>query len=1034
MLNRIIGFSLEHRTIVLLLTAVLAVTGIISLANLPIDAFPDTSPVMVQVNTMVPGLSPEEIEVQVTYPIEQVISGLPGLTEVRSISKFGLSQVSAIFRDGFDILRARQLVSERINSAELPDQAGMHKPELGPISSGMGEVYHYLLKSDRHDLSELRTIQHWLVKAHLRSIPGVAEVNSWGGYEKQYHVLFDPALLAKYDLTLDDVISALRANNANVGGGNLSRAGQVQLVQGVGLVTNVAEIADIVIHHHGSQPIRVRDVADVEISHEIPSGAVTAEGKGEAVLGLGFMLLGENSREVTQRLRHKMEDVKKLLPPGVEIEEVYARTDLVDKVLLTARDNLLHGALLVVAALFVLGGGLRAGLIVATSIPLSFLFAGNLMAQAGIAGSLMSLGAIDFGILVDSSVIVVENSVRHLAEAGGTGRRKDIVREACVEVRTPTMFGELIIMIVYLPILTLQGTEGKLFRPMALTVLFALVGSLILSLTLIPALSATLLPRRPRHQEPWAVRLCLAIYRPILRWALAHRHLVVAMAALVLVVTGLLASQLGTEFIPRLSEHALVIATQRLADVSLDESVRYGTQIEKLLLANFSDEIDHIWTRTGRAEVATDPMGWDQSDVFITLKPLDHWKRATTQDDLVAQMQPILGDLPGMQLLFTQPIEQRVNEMIAGIRGDVGVKIFGDDFQHLTDYAQQVAEVLRGIRGSVDVATDQLSLLPVVRIDVDDDAIARYGVARRDVLTTVQALGTPQAGEVREGQRRFPLVVRLAEPYRRDWQALGQLLVCTPGGARLPLERLAKIEEVESPATISREWSKRRLLVQCNVRGRDMGSFVAEAQGKIARLARTWSTGYYVAWGGQFEEMQRAQARLAVVVPLAGLLIFTLLYASFGTLRDALLIYSGVPFAIVGGVIALSARGMPFSISAGVGFVALFGIAVLNGLVLVSYIRKLLADGLDVDQAVRTASLLRLRPVLMTSATAALGFVPMMLATAIGAEVQRPLATVVFGGVISSLILTLLVLPVLYSLFGKGEARFGAGCRRCPHS
>jgi heavy metal efflux system protein len=1019
MLNRIIGFSLDHRLIVLLLTAVLAVTGLISLANLPIDVFPDTSPVMVQVNTMVPGLGPEEIEVQITYPIEQVVSGLPGLREVRSLSKFGLSQVNAIFEDGFDILRARQLVSERITTAELPEQAGMHKPELGPISSGMGEVYHYLLKSDRHDLAELRTIQHWLVKAHLRSIPGVAEVNSWGGYEKQYHVLFDPALLAKYDLTLDDVIAALRANNANVGGGNLSHAGQVQLIQGVGLVTSLAEIADIVIRQHDGQPIRVRDVAEVEISHEIPTGSVTADGHGEVVLGLGFMLLGENSREITQRLRHKMEEVKKLLPPGAEIEEVYARANLVDKVLVTARDNLLHGALLVVAALFVLGGGWRAGLIVAASIPLAMLFAGNLMAQAGIAGSLMSLGAIDFGILVDSSVIVVENSVRHLAEAGGAGRRKEIVREACVEVRTPTMFGELIIMIVYLPILTLQGTEGKLFRPMALTVLFALAGSLLLSLTLIPALSATLLPRRPRDREPWAVRVCLAIYRPILRWALAHRQLVVTMAALVLVVTGLVASQLGTEFIPRLSEHAIVIATQRLADISLEESTRYGTQIEKLLLEKFPDEIEHIWTRTGRAEVATDPMGWDQSDVFITLTPLDEWKRATNQDELAAEMQRVLEDLPGMQMLFTQPIEQRVNEMIAGIRGDVGVKVFGDDFEHLKQYSQEVAEVLRGIRGAVDVSTDQLSPLPVVRIDIDDEAIARYGVARRDVLATIQALGTPQAGEVREGQRRFPLVVRLAEPYRDDWQALGELLVCTPGGARLPLARLAKIEQVESPATISREWSKRRLLVQCNVRGRDMGSFVAEAQRKIAGLARTWSAGYYVAWGGQFEEMQRAQARLAIVVPLAGLLIFMLLYASFGSVRDALLISSGVPFAVVGGVVALAVRGMPFSISAGVGFVALFGIAVLNGLVLVSYIRKLLSDGLDVDEAIRNASLLRLRPVLMTSATAALGFVPMMLATAIGAEVQRPLATVVFGGVISSLLLTLLVLPVLYSLFGR---------------
>ncbi len=609
------------------------------------------------------------------------------------------------------------------------------------------------------------------------------------------------------------------------------------------------------------------------------------------------------------------------------------------------------------------------------------------------------------------------------------------MREACVEVRTPTMFGELIIMIVYLPILTLQGTEGKLFRPMALTVLFALVGSLILSLTLIPALAATFLPRRVHEQEPWAVRVCQRIYRPALAWTLAHRRLVLVLAMLVLTGTALLASRLGTEFIPRLSEHALVIATQRLADVSLDESVRYGTQIEKLLLANFPDEIDHIWTRTGRAEVATDPMGWDQSDVFITLTPLSrleargHARRAGGPD----------ANGPRGSARHAAPLHPA--DRAARQRNDRrhprrrGGEDFWRRFRAFDPICRRGGRALRGIRGAVDVATDQLSLLPVVRIEVDEDATARYGVARRDVLATIQALGTPQAGEVREGQRRFPLVVRLAEPFRRDCEALGQLLVCTPSGARLPLSRLARIVEVNTPATISRERSERRTLVQCNVRGRDVGSFVAEAQAKIDRLSRSWAPGYSVAWGGQFEEMLRAQRRLAIVVPLAGLLILALLYASFGSVRDALLIYSGVPFAVVGGVVALAVRGMPFSISAGVGFVALFGIAVLNGLVLVSYIRKLLAEGVEIDQAILQASLLRLRPVLMTSATAALGFVPMMLATAIGAEVQRPLATVVFGGVISSLGLTLLVLPALYSLFGKplGHAHDWLG-RRTGHS
>ncbi len=588
MLNQIIRFSLDHRSLMLMLAGVLVVSGLVSLAQLPIDAFPDTSPVSVQVNTFAPSLGPEDIEAQITFPIEQVISGLPALREVRSISKFGLSQVTAIFADGFDILRARQLVSERLATADLPEQAGARKPEIGPIATGLGEVYHYLLTSDRHDLTELRTIHRWLVKAQLRTVPGVAEVNSWGGYDKQYHVLFDPARLIKYDLTLADVIEALRANNANVGGGNLERAGEIELIQGVGIVTDTAEIANIVIKHHDAQPVRVRDVADVEISHEIPSGAVTAEGKGEAVLGMGFMLLGENSREVTQRLRKKMEEIKPLLPAGVEIHEAYARTNLVDAVLVTAKDNLLHGAILVVAALFVLGGGLRAGLIVATSIPLSFLFAGNLMAQAGIAGSLMSLGAIDFGILVDSSVIMVENSVRHLAENHAGRSHADVVHDACVEVRTPTMFGELIIMIVYLPILTLEGVEGKLFRPMAFTVLFALLGSLILSLTLMPALAAMFLPKHPQERDPWAVRMCQKLYAPVLRWALAHRASVMVLAASMLTVAALVGSELGTEFIPRLNEHSIVIATTRLASVSLPESVRYGTQIEKLLLEEFS--------------------------------------------------------------------------------------------------------------------------------------------------------------------------------------------------------------------------------------------------------------------------------------------------------------------------------------------------------------------------------------------------------------------------------------------------------------
>ena len=1025
MLNRVISLALEQRLLVALLAIGLLVSGLWSLDRLPIDAFPDTSPILVQVNTVAPALGPQDIELQITTPLEQVLGGLPGLNEVRSLSKYGLSVVTCVFADGTDVLRARQLVTEKLATVDLPEMAGIQKPELGPIATGLGEVYHYLVSSDRHDLTELRTIHHWLIRSQLRMVQGVAEVNTWGGYEKQYHVLFDPARLAKYDLTLNDLVESLRTNNGNVGGGNIVRAGETRLIQGVGMLTSTAEIADIVLKHHNGQPVRVSDVAEVVIDHEIQSGAVTTMGRGQVVLGIGFMLLGENSRAVTERMRERMVEIRKTLPPGVRVDEALCRTGLVDTVLATAERNLFEGALLVVAALFALGGGLRAGLIVAVSIPLSFLCASNMMLAAGIAGSLMSLGAIDFGVLVDSSVIMVENSVRHLSEAHPGRSASDVVRYACVEVRQPTMFGELIIMIVYLPVLTLQGVEGKLFRPMAQTMLFALAGSLILSMTLTPMLAAMFLARG-EHHEPWLVRQAQRFYRPVLAWSLQRRRAVLLAATAAMGLTLALATQLGAEFIPRLNEHAVVIATQRLASVSLDEAVRQGTEMEKLLLAQFPDEIERIWTRHGTAEVATDPMGWDQADVFITLTPASQWKRATNQDKLVALMKESVNGAPGMMMMFTQPIEQRLNEMIAGIKADVGVKIFGENYDQLVKLAEQVADELRKVEGADGVNPDQLTGMPLLRIEVDQDSISRYGIPRRDVLSTIQSLGTPRVGDVREGPRRFPIVVRLAEEYRRDPDAIGQILVNTPSGARLPLARLAHLREIETPSVINHESARRRMLVQCNVVGRDTGSFVAEARSRLEKLQRSWPPGYFMAWGGKFEHMQRAQERLMIVVPVAGALIFLLLYLTFNSARDALLIYSGVPFAVVGGVVALWLRGMAFSISAGVGFIALFGIAVLNGLVLVSAIHKLLSEGKSLSEAISIAAVLRLRPVLMTSATAALGFVPMMLATAVGAEVQRPLATVVVGGILSSLALTLLVFPALYSLFAlPGESRPG---------
>ena len=1019
MVNRIITISLEHRFGVLLLAGLLIVTGVWSFRQLPLDAFPDITPVQVQILSVAPSLSAEEIEAQVTFPVEQAIFGLPGLEEVRSTSKFGYSRVQAIFEDGTDVLQARQLTSERLAAVTLPESAGTARPRLGPITSALGEVYQYLLLSNRHDLTELRTLHDWTVKPQLRTVPGVAEVNSFGGYEQQYTVRVDPDRLIKYDLNLDALTEALKANNVNVGGGYLEQAGELYLVQGVGLVSTVEEISNIVLASYEGVPVRVSDVADVEIGHEIRRGAVTYNGQGETVLGLAFMLLGQNSRDVTERLRAKMEEIKRSLPAGVQVQEVYARTDLVDMVLDTARHNLFYGAILVVASLFVLGGGLRAGLIVASAVPLCFLFASNVMLQTGITASLMSLGAIDFGILIDSSVIMVENSVRHLAENTSGRDVKQVVRDASIEVRKPTLFGEAIIMIVYLPILTLIGIEGKMFRPMALTVLFALAGSLVLSLTLMPVLASLFLSTRIQHKEPLVVRLCKALYRPVLRWVLANRAPVLISALAVLVAAGFLASELGTEFVPQLNEGSIIVNTVRLNGVSLEESIRYTTRMEKVLLREFPNEIKHIWSRTGMGEESTEPMGIEMTDIFLTLNPRHAWRRARTQEELVREIDKELAGLPGTNILFTQPIEMLVGDVMSGISADLGVKVFGDDFETLVELSDQIAAELRQVPGNADVAPDQVLGQPMLRITVDQQAISRIGLPRREVLEMVQALGTLHVGEVRQGQMRFPLVVRLAQRYREDPEAVRRILLPTADGKRIALEQVAKIEHVKGPAVIEREWAKRFVAVQCNVRGRDLGSFVEEARQRIDALVQEWPAGYYVAWGGQFEHMQRAQRRLAIVVPLAILLIFGLLYAAFRSVRDAFLILSGVPFAIVGGVVALYVCGLPFSISAAVGFIALFGIAVLNGLVLISYLRQLLADGWEMDRAILQAGQVRLRPVLMTAVTDALGFVPMMLATGVGAEVQRPLATVVVGGVMSSMFLTLLVLPVLYSLFGK---------------
>jgi cobalt-zinc-cadmium resistance protein CzcA len=1021
MLNWVIGWSLRHRFAVIAGWLAVVGIGLVAFRDLPIDAFPDTTPVQVQINTTAPALSPLEIERQITAPVERAISGLPGLKEVRSLSRFGMSQVVVIFDDDTDIYLARQVVSERLDRAELP--AGVTRPQLGPVATGLGEVFHYVVTGDK-SAAELRTIQDWIIQPQLVSVPGVAEVNSWGGDKRQVQVVVDPLLLQKHELTLADLIGALERNNANVGGGTLDQAGESSLIQGVALVTAPADVGKIVVAAKDGVPLRVGDVARVVEGRAIRRGAVTADGQGEVVLGLGFMLMGENSHAVTRRLEARLDEIRKSLPAGVEVTPVYQRTTLVDQVLRTVRTNLLEGALLVIAILFIFLGNLRAGLIVASAIPLSMLFAFDMMTRFGIAGSLMSLGAIDFGLIVDSSVIMVENSVRRLSEDATDASKLDVVREAAIEVRKPTMFGELIIMVVYLPILTLEGVEGKLFRPMALTVVFALAGSMLLSLTLMPALSSLLLPRRPREGDNWLVRNLKRGYRPILAGALRWRWAVLAGAVLLVVNAGLLATRLGSEFVPRLREGSIVINTVRLASVSLEESVRYGTHIERALLAKFPDEIDRVWTRTGSAEVATDPMGIELSDVFIMLTPRSQWKRADTQDELVAAMQEELSVLPGMRMIFTQPIEMRVNEMIAGIRADVGVKLFGDDFDTLKTKAAEIQRALEAIPGAADVVTEQITGQPILEIAVDRDAIARRGIAAREVLDVVEALGTLEVGELQDGERRFPIAIRLADRYRADREAVGRIHVTTANGDSIPLAKLATIRTVDGPAAINREWAKRRIVVQANVRGRDVGSFVEDARAAIARDVDL-PPGYYIRFGGQFEHLERAKARLMLVVPAALILIFVLLYATYGRVLDAARVFTGVPFAAVGGVAALWLRDMPFSISAGVGFVALSGVAVLGDMVLVSTLRQYLDRGMPLMPAIRQAAEQRLRPVLMTGLVASIGFLPMALNTGTGAEVQRPLATVVVGGVLSSMLLTLVVIPVLYSMVGVNKRSEG---------
>jgi cobalt-zinc-cadmium resistance protein CzcA len=1026
-----IDVALRYRLLVVALALGAAVAGGWAVWHLDLDAFPDTTPVQVQINTVAPALGPEEVERQITFPLEQVLGGLPGLVQLRSISKFGLSQLTLVFEDGTDIYFARQVINERLTGVVLPNE--LARPRLGPVSSGLGEVFHYVVWGQGTDKTDLRTWHDWVVRPPLRQVDGVAEVNSWGGYERQFEIRPHPERLLEHGLSFTQLVEAVQQGNLNVGGGNLSLHGDMLLVQGVGRTSSLDAIGSIVVASVNGVPIRVRDVAEVAVGHNIRHGAVTANGRGEAVLGLGFMLMGQNSHQVSWGLKHRLDEVAANLPPNVRVTPVYDRTELVSFVIDTVRKNLFEGGLLVIAVLFAFLGNLRAAAIVALAIPLSMLFAACGMLRFGIAASLLSLGAIDFGMIVDSSVVMVENCVRQLASGDHTRGRLQIIRDAAIEVRRPTLFGELIIMIVYLPILTLEGVEGKLFRPMALTVVFALAGSMVLSMTLMPVLASYFLPRQTAHREPLIMRLAHRIYQPVLRFAVRQKAAVLGLAfGLLWTAFVMIAPHLGTEFVPRLSEGAVAIGIARLVGTDLSESIRYNTRMEQAIRAAFPDEVAHVWSRIGTAEVATDPMGIELTDLYISLTPRSQWKRARTQDEFTEKLDLLLRDLIGQRLAYSQPIELRLNEITSGIRADLGVKLFGDDFEILTAKAEQIAAVLRGIPGAADVAVEPMVGQPMLRIELRQDQLARHGISARTVLDVVEAIGGKQVGEVTQGEFKFPLVVRLPEDERASPAAVGAILLPTASGEHIPLSQLAKLRIDSGVATIVREWGQRRIAITANVRGRDLGSFVAEARQAIARRVALPAGRYRLEYGGQFEHYQRARTRLLVVVPLALGLIFTLLYLTYQNVVDALRVFTGIPFAWVGGIFALWLRDMPFSVSAGVGFVAMSGVAVLDDMILVSYIRDLRARGLGVEQAVMQAAVTRLRPVLMTALVAALGFLPMATSQGMGAEVQRPLATVVIGGVLGSMVMSLLVLRVLYLVFSRvGGKDSTAGTAAC---
>ena len=1041
MFEKLIRFSIEQRWLVLLAALAMAALGVFSYQKLPIDAVPDITNVQVQINTQTPGYSPLETEQRVTYPIETVMAGLPNLEQTRSLSRYGLSQVTVIFKDGTDIYFARQLVNERIQEARDKLPGGI-TPALGPISTGLGEIYLWTVETkdgakkpdgSPYTATDLREIQDWIIKPQLRNVPGVTEINSIGGFAKEYQIAPIPERLASLGVTMQDVVTALDRNNGNVGAGYIEKRGEQYLIRAPGQVKSLEDIGDVILRSANGVPVRIRDVAEVGIGRELRTGAATDNGR-EVVLGTVFMLIGENSRTVSQAVDKKMLEINKSLPEGVHAVTVYDRTVLVDKAISTVKKNLLEGAVLVIVVLFLFLGNIRAAIITAMVIPLSMLFTFTGMVQYKVSANLMSLGALDFGIIIDGAVVIVENCVRRLAHAqahhGRPLTRAERFHEvflASQESRRPLLFGQLIIMVVYLPIFALTGVEGKMFHPMAFTVVAALLGAMILSVTFIPAAVALFIGNRVSEKENFLLGHAKRLYAPMLDRVMSAKALVLTIAAVAVILCGVIATRMGSEFVPNLNEGDFAIQALRIPGTSLSQSVAMQQQIESTLKAKFP-EIERIFARTGTAEIASDPMPPNISDGYIMLKPMDEWPEPRkTRDELLAAIQAVLGEIPGNNYEFSQPIQLRFNELISGVRSDVAVKIFGDDMDVLNKSAEEVSAMLQKIQGSSEVKVEQTTGLPMLTVNIDRQKAARYGLNVADIQDTVAtAIGGREAGTMFEGDRRFDILVRLPEALRNDLEGMKRLPIPLPRSAEarinfIPLGEVATFELAPGPNQVSRENGKRRIVVSTNVRGRDVGSFVAEAEQGLAQIKIP--SGYWTSWGGTFENLQSATKRLQIVVPVSLLLVFVLLFAMFGNAKDGLLVFTGIPFALTGGILALWLRDIPMSISAAVGFIALSGVAVLNGLVMISYIRSLREGGVGLDEAIREGALTRLRPVLMTALVASLGFIPMAIATGTGAEVQRPLATVVIGGILSSTLLTLLVLPILYRLAHRPDEK-----------